>query len=174
MQKDRARRLADTLAGFRKRQRISQRELGELSGLSRAIISILERAYDPSTGQPPNPRPDTLRRLAHGLAIDGEGTHDPGAEERYYLHLMVAAGHLSESFIPPPPSPSPPDIEVPPGWTLRDALRGVIPEADLDEQVAYWERFPIENQYAAVAGILRAAYLAREARTLKPRHDQTA
>lgn len=66
------------------------------------------------------------------------------------------------------------DIVVPPGWTLREALRCAIPEGDIDGLVADWEHLPLENQFTAVPAILHAAHLARTARTRKAGRDQTA
>jgi transcriptional regulator with XRE-family HTH domain len=85
--------LGALLGSLRKRRRVSQETLARQSGVSRAIISIIERGFDPSTKSAPHPRPDTLRQIATGLAQDGDGQEEPGLAAVFYGDLMQAAGY---------------------------------------------------------------------------------
>jgi transcriptional regulator with XRE-family HTH domain len=96
--------LGALLVALRNRRRVSQGTLARQSGVSRAIISILERGHDPSTKKVPHPRPDTLRQIANGLAQDGDGRAEPGLGRAYYAELMQAAGYgtIDPAAAPPP------------------------------------------------------------------------
>jgi hypothetical protein len=86
----------------------------------------------------------------------------------------IKAADLSRALGLMDDAPTAQDIVVPPGWTLREALRGRLPDDEIKRQAEYWDRFPLANQYAAYPDILRVAREEVEARTLKPRRDQTA
>lgn len=131
--------IATLLQRLRQRQRVGQQELADLAGVSRTLITNIERGFD-QKGRPTNPRPVTLRCLARGLATDGVGNHDAGAEERFYTELMVAAGHLPPSYLA---------MQEAKPWTIRAALRGRIPESLIDEIVEEREHDPLEDQQAS-------------------------
>lgn len=49
---------------YRKEHGLSMQAFGELTGLSRAYISILEKGINPTTGKPFIPTIDTLKKIA--------------------------------------------------------------------------------------------------------------
>lgn len=55
--------------------------------------------------------------------------------------------------------------DQPDRWTFRAALRGHIPESDIDELADYWEGRPMVNQQSAVQGILQMAESQRRRNT---------
>jgi transcriptional regulator with XRE-family HTH domain len=141
-------RLAECLKGLRRRRRFSQKDLAEAAGLSRTLITNIERGIDLSTGRPPNPQPNTLRQLAVGLSTDGDGQRDPVLEEAFYADLMDAADYLPKTA---------------PAWTMRGALHGIVPEADIEEIVAQYGDLGIADQQAwAEAILLRYAEVRRQ------------
>lgn len=144
--------LASLLKRLRQRQRVGQKELGDLAGLSRTLITNLERGAD-LDGRPPNPRPDTLRRLARGLSTDGEGTPHPEAEEAFYAELMAAAGYLPT---------------VAPRFDARTYMRGVVPEADIDNFIAQYGRDDPSEQKSIADSWLE---MIAEKRSGAPRPD---
>lgn len=115
--------------------------------------------------------PATLARYLNGTTP--LGSHQFAAFARAFetteAELIAACFPVLNVF-----QPSPQEIVVPPGWNLRDALRGHIPESDIETLLAEWEWKPLENQYAAFPAILQLAERLRAERTLKPRRDQTA
>jgi transcriptional regulator with XRE-family HTH domain len=68
--------LATTLAKLRERAALSVRDLEDISGVSRSVISRVER------GEYLQPTPSTLTRLAAGLNVDAS-------------ELLVAAGYTA-------------------------------------------------------------------------------
>jgi transcriptional regulator with XRE-family HTH domain len=66
----------------------SQRTLSRTSTVSPTLISTLE------AGTAALPHPSVLRKLATGLATDGQGNVDERRGEEHYLALMRAAGYL--------------------------------------------------------------------------------
>ena len=150
MRREQAETLGARLAGLRRRHRISQQVLARESGLSRGIISIIERGLDPSTKQPPNPRTDTLRRLASALAVDGDGRRDDTLAEAYYRELMDAAGYL-----PPLPIAAPSALPAE-SWDLLNELRKLGP--------AYWAESvaPVLAPLSLSAQRITVADLARQ------------
>ena len=85
--------LGQTLEWLRKRNRLSQRRLALLSGVSRETVSLIERGVS-------LPRPDTLECLARGLALDPDGELDEPRFADYHARLFRAAGYPT----PPPVS----------------------------------------------------------------------
>src|SRR4051812_44754270 len=79
-------RLGEALKELRRRARLSQAELAETSGVSRATISLVERGAS-------RPTPSTLEQLARGLATDADGAIDPAAQQRAFARLLVDAGY---------------------------------------------------------------------------------
>lgn len=53
------------------------------------------------------------------------------------------------------------DLEPWNPWSFRDALRGSIPESDIEEMAPRWEGQPILNQQSAVEAILQMAFEQR-------------
>jgi transcriptional regulator with XRE-family HTH domain len=90
--------LGKELATLRRRERVSQRELGRLADLSWTMIQMIEMGH--RKGRPIHPSPESLRRIAVGLSRDPvDGTPDGAKAEDYYLRLMRAAGYLSTEAI---------------------------------------------------------------------------
>jgi len=81
--------IARKLRDLRERQRFSQEELARRANLSPQSIAKIEAGFDPRSGKPVNPTPDTLRRIADALSAN----HPEDAPE-YYRQLMEAAGYL--------------------------------------------------------------------------------
>lgn len=92
--------LSDELIALRQRSRISQRDLARLTGVSEGTIKNIE------AGQNTQPRPQTLRALADGLATDGAGNKDESLAEEYYDRLATAAGYAPAKAIQSEQSPT--------------------------------------------------------------------
>ena len=92
-------RLAQELLRQRRRVRLSQRGLGRVSGVSWTLVQTLERGH--RHGKPVRPLPNTLRRLARGLATDplDESVADERQVDDNYRRLMVAAGYVESTFL---------------------------------------------------------------------------
>ena len=81
--------LGRELRRLRRRAGLARTELARRAGVSATRIGEVERGLD-SRGIQPRPRPETLRRLARGLAAPpGHGA----VAEDLYQRLMVAAGY---------------------------------------------------------------------------------
>jgi transcriptional regulator with XRE-family HTH domain len=81
-------RVGDELAVLRERAGLSRRILGGLAGLSPGTIQLIEN------GETAQPSPDTLRRLALGLATNRATGHvDEAVTRTVYEGLMAAAGY---------------------------------------------------------------------------------
>ena len=78
--------LGQALEWLRTRNRLSQRKLARLSGVSRETVSLIERGES-------LPRPDTLECLARGLALDLDGRLDEDRFADYHARLFRAAGY---------------------------------------------------------------------------------
>lgn len=88
-------RFGTELKTIQKQTRMGLRELARLSGISANTISNLKRGADPRTGKTPMPRPDTIRRLAEGLATDPlEDRVNQTRADAFYRRLMSAAGYF--------------------------------------------------------------------------------
>lgn len=77
-----------TLVRLRTDANLSQRRLGELSGVSNTAISDLEK------GDAPAPHPSMLMKLAQGLVKTGSGVVDERRADAAYFQLMRAAGYM--------------------------------------------------------------------------------
>jgi transcriptional regulator with XRE-family HTH domain len=98
------------LRKLRRRRRLSQRELATQAALSPTAIGNLERGKDDRTGKAIQPRPETLRHVARGLATDPEdGQFDEAAADEMYAQLMAAA--YDQPRPEPPPAPRTPPID---------------------------------------------------------------
>jgi len=62
-------KLSDILKQYREENDLSQREFAKRCELSNSLISILEKGYNPQTGNPVDPDSRTYRRLADGMGI---------------------------------------------------------------------------------------------------------
>jgi transcriptional regulator with XRE-family HTH domain len=85
--------LPEELAWRRRRARLSQRDLAKLGGLSWSSVQVIEQAAKKGGKERPHTRPDTIRKLAIGLAKDADGILDEEAFAEHYRALMRAAGH---------------------------------------------------------------------------------
>ncbi|MFN8523723.1 MAG: helix-turn-helix transcriptional regulator [Chloroflexota bacterium] len=87
--------LAQVLAELRQQTRLSQTALARLSGVSRAIVGLIERSGDSRGSRSARPTIETLRRLARGLATDPENEQlvDGVRADRLFHRLMMAAGY---------------------------------------------------------------------------------
>lgn len=77
----------------RTRARLSQRDLAKLGELSWSTVQVVEQAAKEGGKERPHTRPDTIRKLAIGLAKDADGIVDEEAFAEHYRALMRAAGH---------------------------------------------------------------------------------
>lgn len=64
--------LGERLIQYRKENKLSQRQLGDLCGLSNAYISMIEKNRNPRNGKPFSPSMESLYRIATGTGIDFE------------------------------------------------------------------------------------------------------
>jgi hypothetical protein len=87
------RALPEELSWRRRRARLSQRDLAKLGGLSWSSVQVIEQAGKKGGKERPYTRPDTIRKLAIGLAKDADGIVDEEAFAEHYRALMRAAGH---------------------------------------------------------------------------------
>lgn len=84
-------KLSDIIRTYREKNGLSQREFARRCGLSNSLISILEKGYNPQTGNAVDPDSRTIRRLAEGMCI----TED---EMRELMRLNVIMVNSSTSF----------------------------------------------------------------------------
>ncbi len=111
--------LAKTLATLRQNADLSRRQLEDVSGVSEETIKKIEY------GRNHRPTPDTLKRLAAGLARNRAiGRIDQSAADEMLASLMQAADYI------PPPTPDPPaePVDADIVEQLREAL-AAEPEA---------------------------------------------
>lgn len=94
--------IATTVKRLRLRARLSQRRLAELGDISAGAIARIERGFDPKSGAPVKPVPDTLRGIAKGLAATEDEPLDEAAALNIYRELLDAAGY---SFVTGPATP---------------------------------------------------------------------
>jgi transcriptional regulator with XRE-family HTH domain len=81
-------RLGDTLSKLRTNAGLSRKALGELAGISPGTIKLIEY------GDTENPEPETLVRLANGLATNRALNRvDAQTATDVYTLLMTAAGY---------------------------------------------------------------------------------
>lgn len=79
--------VAETLRDLRRRARLSQKGLADLSGVSDATIGLIERGKS-------LPLPETLQLLARGLATDADGALNDALAADYTERLLITAGYL--------------------------------------------------------------------------------
>lgn len=79
--------LAEELRRWRRRARLSQRDLARLSGLSQGTIRDIE------TGSQTRPKLDTLRLLARAIATGEDRVTDEDTAHLCYLRMFLAAGY---------------------------------------------------------------------------------
>lgn len=79
--------LADELRGWRRRARLSQRDLAKLSSISQGTIRDIE------TGKQTRPKLDTLRLLARAIATGEDRVTDEEAAHLCYMRMFLAAGY---------------------------------------------------------------------------------
>ena len=104
-------RLGQLLHRLRAGQNLTQRELGRRAGLSWTFIQLLEKGVRADTGRPVTPSPESLRKVAAGLArdpIDPE-LKNLGTAAGLFRQLMEARGWGADDA--PPPEPSVPTVE---------------------------------------------------------------
>ncbi|WP_405379728.1 helix-turn-helix domain-containing protein [Phascolarctobacterium sp.] len=63
-------RLAEYVYNYRKEHGLSMQAFGDMCGLSRAYISILEKGINPTTGKPFVPAIETLKKIADATNSD--------------------------------------------------------------------------------------------------------
>lgn len=76
-------KLHEMLKSKRKELKLSLREAGNLIGISHSYLSTLEKGFDPRTGSPISPTPETLKLISKAYNIK-------------YEELMKVAGYLKE------------------------------------------------------------------------------
>lgn len=64
--------LGERLIQYRKENKLSQRQLGDLCGLSNAYISMIEKNLNPRNGRPFSPSMESLYKLSTGTGIEFE------------------------------------------------------------------------------------------------------
>lgn len=91
--------LANKLVELRKRERLNQATLSDLSGVSRATIGLIERGKSKSM-------PETLELLAKGLATGSDGVVDRRKATAYHAELFESAGYpMANREVPEPAAP---------------------------------------------------------------------
>jgi transcriptional regulator with XRE-family HTH domain len=101
-------RLGGELRELRERSKLSQKRLGQLTGISPVRIGQIERGVD-ERGSRPRARPETLRMLARGLAAGGGGSVDERLAGNLYERLLVAAHYAEPAAEHPSPTGAPSD-----------------------------------------------------------------
>ena len=64
--------LGERLIQYRKENKLSQRQLGDLCGLSNAYISMIEKNLNPRNGKPFSPSMESLYKISTGTGIEFE------------------------------------------------------------------------------------------------------
>ena len=62
--------LGERLIQYRKENKLSQRQLGDLCGLSNAYISMIEKNLNPRNGKPFSPSMESLYKISTGTGIE--------------------------------------------------------------------------------------------------------
>ena len=62
--------LGDFIHQYRKSQKMSMAKFAEISGLSKAYVSLLEKNKHPETGEPITPSVKTIKKVADAINID--------------------------------------------------------------------------------------------------------
>jgi len=112
-----ATRLGQLLTRLRKGGNLTQRELGRRAGLSWTFVQLLEKGVRADTGRPVTPSPQSLHKVANGLAVDAidREKKNPGVAAGLFKQLMEARGWSTDDA--PPAEPAAPTVEE-----LREAL----------------------------------------------------
>lgn len=133
-------RLGELLARLRKGANLTQRELGRRSSLSWTFIQLLEKGVRPETGRPVTPSPQSLQKIAAGLAVDPLDRIEKNPEKaaQFFKQMMEARGWSTDEE--PPTQPAAPSIEE-----LRSrlaALVGADDGEDLANLATAWPQLP--------------------------------
>jgi transcriptional regulator with XRE-family HTH domain len=148
--------LPEELQWRRRRARLSQRDLAKLGGLNWSTVQVIEQAAKGGKERPYT-RPDTIRKLAIGLAKDADGQVDDEAFAEHYRALMRAAGHTDVVGVLSDPK------------VLANELQRLLGRHDLGvafaSAITDWNRLDLADQEFIVRAIrsgLRRANAATE------------
>ena len=139
------RSLPEELKWRRTRARRSQRDLAKLGELSWSTVQVVEQAAKEGGKERPHTRPDTIRKLAIGLAKDADGIVDEEACTEHYRALMRAAGHTDVVGVLSDPK------------VLADELQRLLGRHDLGvafaSAITDWNRLDLADQEFIVRAI---------------------
>lgn len=118
-EREHARRLGELLQRFRLQARMTQRGLGKASGVSWTFVQAVERGE--RHGKPVTPSPQTLLKLATGLAADALDPHkvNQAKKAQYYQQMMEARGWTMDS------TPGQAEPTTPTAEELREGLQAL-------------------------------------------------
>jgi transcriptional regulator with XRE-family HTH domain len=107
-------RLGELLNRLRTGQNLTQRELSRRGGIAWTFIHLLEQGVRKDTGRPVKPSPQSLQKIADGLAVDphDKKKKNPGKAAVYYRQMMEARGWGSNMDLPATvaTAPTPEDV----------------------------------------------------------------
>ncbi|HEY9898735.1 MAG TPA: helix-turn-helix transcriptional regulator [Pantanalinema sp.] len=118
-------RLAERLSELRKAAGLTQVQLAERAGISRAYLAALERGLSSATKAPPNPSREILDALARALGLDRAALLGQPERQTALPFPEEAAASLSRLGFAPAPAPGG-EAEA---WALPVA-DGVVEVAD--------------------------------------------
>lgn len=105
--------LQNILVTKRKELKLSLREAGDLIGISHSYLSTLEKGFDPRTGAPIKPTPETLKLISKAYNIK-------------YEVLMSIAGYIEKDIDNKIIKGTPEQDIVPEEFTNADEARAYV------------------------------------------------
>ena len=132
-------KLGQLLTRLRKSQNLTQRELGRRARISWTFIQLLELGVRKETGRPVTPSPQSLQKIAAGLAVSGDdpSRKNPGVAAAYYRQMLEARGWSADELQPSDPVPT----GAPTAEELREglaALAGAEAGAEFAVLAEHW------------------------------------
>jgi transcriptional regulator with XRE-family HTH domain len=148
-------RLGELLHRLRTGKNLTQRELGRRAEISWTFIQLLERGIRQGTDKPVTPSPQSLQKIANGLARDNidPAKKNPGLAAQFFQQMMEARGWSAEGDTPPP-SPTPSIEDVREGLALLAGQEAAATFAGLAEN--WYQLSPASRRF-----ILDAAQYVR-------------
>jgi transcriptional regulator with XRE-family HTH domain len=148
-------RLGEVLHRLRTSRNLTQRELGRRAEISWTFIQLLEGGVRKGTGRPVSPSPQSLQKIANGLARDNidPTKRNPGLAAQLFQQMMEARGWSTDIGTAPPAS-TPSFEEVREGLALLAGQEAAATFAGLAEN--WYQLSPASRRF-----ILDAAMYVR-------------
>jgi transcriptional regulator with XRE-family HTH domain len=130
-----AERLGALLHRLRTGVNLTQRELGRRAGISWTFIQLLEKGIRPDTKKPVTPSPQSLQKIAAGLAVDplDRERKNPGKAAGLFNQMMEARGWSSDANVATSVSATPSLDDVREGLALLAGQEASVEFAALAE-----------------------------------------